>query len=824
MPLHLPSLPITDPVAFFALVTALFLVVPVLFERARIPGLVGLILAGAVIGPNGAGVLERGEAMKLLGSVGLLYLMALVGLELDLEQFRRHRLHSVVFGVSSFLVPLVSGIVVAVMLGYAVPAATLLGAMFASHTLVGYPIASRLGILKTRAVTTVLGATLLTDLLALLVLALVAGVHSGGDDIKFWLRLSVLLPGYVALVLLGVPRLSGWFFRRFGTDSALDFPFIVAVLFASCWLSDALGIEPIIGALLTGFALNPFIPEQSALMSRIRFAATGVFVPFFLVSVGMLVDYRAFGQREAWSAIAALTVSVVASKALAAKLVGRVFGFRPEEGWVMFGLSVSHAAATMAIVLVGYDLGLFDQSIVNAVVVIILVTCVVGPAAVSRWGRVIALEDKHRAPAGPAPVRVLVPISNPATCDTLIDLAILLRPPDSSQPLLPLIVVRGDDTNTDSRVAAAERVLEHAVLRASAAQVPVAPMTRVDHNIADGIARGVTERRASMVVLGWDIRAGAPAPGFGMVVEQLLAKTHAAVMVARTAGSLNPTRRVILVLPPFANHHPGFAAALRVVKLLARQLAATLAVRVIADSTAPFEAVISATKPDVETHYLPPASWRDLVPGLAQSAGHRDVVVLLGAREGTLTWHPRVGRLPRELARAMKEAPLLVIYPGEAAEDDRSTALEPSALDEYLVPARVSSRLPRDPEAALTELIGRELDEAPEVRERAMAALFREIREDSHELRPGIALPHARVDGISSSLLFLGYSPEGVHLPGAHGPVHVLFVLLSPEGAPDLHLRALSAIARACIDDARLDGVLRRHGIERPATSSSEEA
>ena len=342
----------------------------------------------------------------------------------------------------------------------------------------------------------------------------------------------------------GVPRLSRWFFRRMGGDVWLEFVFTMVVLFGSCALSQSLGIEPIIGALVTGLALNRFIPEHGALMSRIRFAADTLFVPFFLVSVGMLVNVRAFAHPDEWLAIGALIAGILVSKGLAVLIIQRRFHFKREDGWVMFGLTSPHAAGSIAIVLVGYRLKWFDGNIVNAVVILVLVTCMVGPWVVSRWGRKVALREEQRGyEPSTAPTRILVPISNPETRDGLIDLAMLLRRPDSDQPILPLMVVREDGAGTEANVAEAERMLSHAVLRAAAGSVPVTPLTRVDYNIAGGIARGIAESRASAVVIGWDSRGG--------VLEQLLERSRVQVMVVRLGQPLNAVTRLVLVLPPF---------------------------------------------------------------------------------------------------------------------------------------------------------------------------------------------------------------------------------------------------------------------------------
>jgi Kef-type K+ transport system membrane component KefB len=830
MPFDYLRLPITEPVLYFALVTAMFFIVPLLFERAGVPGVIGLIIAGAVIGPSGFGLLARDDVMKLLGTVGLLYLMFLVGLELDLERFRRQRQHSLVFGVASFALPQLTGIVVSLALGYGIAASILLGAMFASHTLVAYPIASRFGIVRTRAVTTVLGATLITDLLALLVLAVVIGARRG-VGFGFWLALVASLAGLGVVILWLVPRVARWFFRRLsGGDGATEFIFVMVVLFCCCSAARLVHIEPIIGALLTGLALNRFIPHQSALMSRIRFAGSALLIPFFLLSVGMLVDVRAFGRTEAWAAIAALTISVVASKAVAAKLTQRMFHYAPEDGWVMFGMSVSHAAATMAIVLVGFDVGLLDGAVLNAVVVIILVTCTVGPWAVNRWGRQLALREEAR-PYDPdkASGRILIPISHPKSRDGLLDLGMLLRERTSEEPLLPLMVV-SDDGDSDAKVAEAERMLGAAVLRAAAAAVPVMPLTRVDQNVASGISRAVAETRASTVVLGWDGgRPGADTAVFGSVLDQLLEGSKGQVIVARLTRPLNAVTRVLLILPPFANRHPGFAGAARTVKTLAHQLAAPLRLLVVGDRAEPFEKALAAVRPDADIETAPPIGWRDLEAEVEATVRDDDCIVLVGARHGTLPWHPRLQRLPRMLAGASAGSPLLVLYP---AEQDRVVGPEASASDanirrgidvfDYLQPHRVVADMPRLPfDRALERLLACETDLSPTTRESILSALTRTALEDSFELKPQVALPHVRVEGVGQPLLFLALAREGIDFPHSTQPARIIFLLVSPVESPDEHLRALSAVARLCSEDVRLEELQRKIDPRRKIITST---
>lgn len=806
--LHLPELPFADPVLVFAVAMVVFLLLPRMFERARVPGLIGLILAGAVIGPNGLGILERDATIVLLGTVGLLYLMFLVGLELDLVEFDRHRKHSVVFGLLSFALPQATGTAVSLALGYSAPASVLLGAMFASHTLVAYPIASRLGIVRTPAATTVLGATLLTDMLALLVLAVVAGAWAGETGPVAWLGLVVLLGAYVGSVLVVVPRLARWFFRRIGGDGVSDYVFVLAMLFGWAAAAELLGIEAIIGALLVGFALNRLIPERSPLMSRIKFTAEAIFVPFFLVSVGMLVDYRAFAAGSAWATIGALVIGTVASKAAAAAVTRRLFGFDRDDAGLMFGLSVSHAAATMAITLIGYEVGLFDETIVNAIVVVILVTCLVGPWFVERSGRRVALREEREPPeAGTAPHRILVPLANPRTSDALLDLAIVLRRDDSDEPLHPLMVVgRSGREGAEADVAAAERLLGHAVQRAVDAGVPVVPLTRVDASIASGILRGITETRSSVVVLGWDGgRSGAGERIFGSVLDRVLEQAPQQMVVARLGHPLATTRRVLLVLPPAIDRHPGFYDALAGVKRLASHVGASLTTLVVGEE-ADVESCarhFDRVRPALPSTFVRVTGWSGLLARLRSEAGADDLVVLLSSRRSTLSWHPKLERLPAQLAGLVPES-FLIIYPSRAALPGVRPTEGELRPDRVMVLQGPSFGMAM---ARLARLVVNDVQAARRLRRLLVAS----EREFSNEVQPGVLLPHARLAGLPEPVLALGISRDGIEAPGAAAPVHLVFLLVSPAHQPQAHLRKLAEIARALKAPGVVEETLRRY-------------
>ncbi|HEU4559925.1 MAG TPA: cation:proton antiporter, partial [Longimicrobium sp.] len=565
----LPTLPLTDPVLIMAVAIAVFLLVPLLFERFRVPGVIGLIVAGAALGPHGFGVLERDRTIVLLGTVGLLYLMLMVGLELDLHDFARYRRRSVFFGLASALIPGVVGTGAALALGYGTSSALLVGSAFASHTLLAYPIASRLGIIRNEAVTVALGGTILVDILALVLLAVVVESRGRAIDWTFWAGLAVPFALYVAGVLLVLPRIGRWFFRN-ASEGEIEFVFVLTALFTVSYLAHFGRVEPLIGALLAGLALNPLIPEQSPLMNRVRFVGNAVFIPFFLLSVGMVVDVRALDTPRAWGVAILLALLVMVAKWLASKGTQKLFGYTADEGWVVFGLSVPHAAGTLAIVLVGFDAGLLDQAEVNGVVVMILATCMAGPWVVQRFGRRVALREAEKPyDAALAPRRVLVPLANPATADSLLDLALIVRGRDTADPLRVLMAVPGEGGASEAEVAEAEAVLSHAVLHAAGADVPVVPMTRVDTSIAGAIARAVADTRTSTLVIGWDGRPSATRAVFGSVLDHLLEETRAQVLVARLTHPPRITNRLVVVVPPALDRHHGFPGMLRTVNTVA---------------------------------------------------------------------------------------------------------------------------------------------------------------------------------------------------------------------------------------------------------------
>lgn len=804
----LPTLPVTEPVLIVAIATILFLVAPLLAERARLPGLIGPIVAGALFGPHGLGVLARDATIVLLGTVGLLYLVFMAGLELDLHRFSEYRKRSIVFGFLSFSVPMALALAVMPLLGFSMASTVLMGSIIGSHTLLAYPVASRLGLVKNSAVTMVVGGTLVTDTLALGVLAVVAGSVGGAIGPAFLARLIGGLALYVAVVAWGVPRLGRWFFRRTPGQPPAEFIFLLAVLFACAYLATLFGAQPIIGAFLAGLTLNRLIPNEGPHMSRIRFVGNAIFIPFFLLSVGMLVDARVLaGSARVWIVAGTITLLVHVGKFGGAWASQRLFGYSAREGMVAFGLSLPQAAATLAVTFVGLEIGLFGENTVNAVVVMILVTAVVGPLVVERFGQALALEEEGRPfDPGEVPQRIMVPMANPATSRDLLDLALLIREPHSREPLYPTTVVPAESERSDEMVALAESMLSHAVAHAAGADTPVIPVTRMDHNFASGIARAVTETRSSTVIIGWDGRAAGRRGIFGSVLDQLLELTRQQVLVAKLGHPLNTTRRIVLLVPRGTDHIPGFLQAVRTINRMAGQLGARLQGFTVATPCEGYVERFERTPPRVPAAFEAVDSWASVLRRLRAELKPDDLVVVLSARRGAVSWVSTLERLPGVLAELVPES-FIMMYPSEVANPATRQVLEGGGLLAALDPARVVFDLPPLPlAAALERLLATELaGDAGRLRRTRDALLASDGV--AWELMPGVVVPHARIPGLDRPLLYLGISGEGIRFPGLEEPARLVFLLVTPEERPEEHLSALAGIAGLVSDPARLRAI-----------------
>ncbi|TVP55417.1 MAG: cation:proton antiporter [Nodularia sp. (in: Bacteria)] len=658
------STPIKDPVPVFLMILGIMLIAPLLFEKIRLPGIVGLILAGVVVGPNGLGLLARDNTIELLGTVGLLFLMFMAGLETSLDDMKYNADKAVIFGLATFLVPMALGTGAMMAIGYDLLPAVLVASCFASHTLLALPVASKLGIMRSQVMTTILGGTLITNILALLVLAVVVRAHQGNLTLQFWLFLIPSLIIYTFLILWGLPRLGRWFFQRFGHDEGAEFTFVLATLFVVSYAAQLIQIEPIIGAFLAGVAITQLIPQLSPLMNRIQFIGNTLFVPFFLISVGMLVNPRIlFQEPRALVVSGVMVTAALGSKFIPAWGAGKLFGLSFDNIMVMFGLSVAQAASTLAAITVAYNIELVDQLTVNGTIAMILVTCVASPWVTAEWGQKIKPgEVTIQTPkTGHIGDRVLVPVANPSTEDNLLQLAILLAK-SAKGTLLPLhILLEQNSAISPEDKTRQNQLLSTAEMIAHAAVTNVTPIGRIDESIDKGIARVAEEKQASVIVCGWKGYSTYQENLFGGVIDKIVTRSYVPVLVTRFPLPIEHTGRVFIAFTTQQTYASSFKQSIQLAKSLATELKASLQLLHV---VAVRGRGASVELTDIE---LPPDTpilkvRGNFVRQVSRLLKTNDLLLLNGTVEQKTQLFSLLGHAPEAIARNHPQVAMIIAY------------------------------------------------------------------------------------------------------------------------------------------------------------------
>ena len=667
-PFAFPDVPLEEPVLVFTLALAVFLVAPLLIRRAGLPGIVGIVLLGAALGPGGIGIIEEVAAIELLGLVGLIYLLFTVGLDMDIRGFKQSPDSAAFFGLMSFGIPFVVGSVGGhYLIGLDPLAAILLAAVFASHTLLAYPIVNRLGINKNPAVTAVFGGILFTDTLALTVLAIVMGAEDGAFGIGLFADVALSLFLLFGLTLLVVPRASRWFFRSFSEESYFEFLFVLVAFFLAASLAEMLNLDGILGAFIAGIALNRQIPEGGTLHNRITFVGNAFFIPFFLLYVGTLVDFRVILDGLNTLSIAAfIIVTMFVCKFIAAWLVGYVKNYNTDERTVIFGLSTGQAAAALAITLIGFEAGLFDTAVLNAVVLLLLVTAIISPwiteRAAGRMAVSAEIGDEDRDAMDP---RILLPLSHSAELQRrLLELAFVLKGGPADEPVHVLTVVQPDGEDIEEQVTKARAELADLEEISSAAEVPIQVESRVNHNIGSGISQAAIEEEANLVIMGWD--AGQPFRHriFGSIIDHVIDQLQIPVMIARLGHPVNTTKRMFILLPRGIIHHDGFFESLYLFKSLAERLGSEVMVIAIDDNTDAYERVFGYVEPELDASFDAIDGWQETLSYLDEELTAEDLVTVIGAERGGVGWHRALENLPQQL-RDLPPHSFLIVHPRE---------------------------------------------------------------------------------------------------------------------------------------------------------------
>ncbi|WP_090382920.1 cation:proton antiporter [Natronobacterium texcoconense] len=670
----LSGFPLEDPIYVFTLALAAFLVGPLLIKRLGQPGIVGIVLLGVLIGPDGTGLVAHGDAIELLGTVGLVYLLFTVGLELNLRGFFRAPENAAVFGLTSFFLPLTVGVFVCTsVLGFDFWPALLLSAVFASHTLLAYPIVNRYDVTQNDAVTAVFGGILFTDTLALTLLAIVLGVADGGG-------LSPLLIGQVfsslillfATVWLVVPPIARWFFYNLSDESYFEFLFVLVFVFASASLAEILGIDGILGAFVAGVAFNRLIPQGSTLMNRIEFVGNAFFIPFFLLHVGMLVNVGVILDGPQTLQIATVIIAtMIGTKFVAAWTVGELLDFDRTERGVMFGLSSGQAAAALAITILGVEAGLFGAAELNAVVLMLLVTALVSPWITERYSRRLAVSDDADPEREDAvDPRILLPLPpDSENRRDLLEFGFLLRDESGTNPIHLLSVVRPSwSGDTESNVEEVESQLRDLAEFAYAAEAPLEIETRVNHNVASGIARGALETRSDHVIMGWNPSKTFGEKVFGSIIDQVLDWTTLPVSVTHFGHPVNTTGHLRVIVPRSIDHHDGFYEGVYKVKRLADKLGVPITVYVFEEQTNRYQQLFDFVEIDVSAEFETVSGWDDLQSELRDVTESNDLVVTLSSRVGGVGWDDELEALPNRLVELPSRS-FVVFYLREGEPD-----------------------------------------------------------------------------------------------------------------------------------------------------------
>ncbi|MEJ6979515.1 cation:proton antiporter [Pedobacter sp. P351] len=667
------SLPLKNPVIIFSLVLFIILFAPILFNKIKIPHIVGLIAAGIVIGPYGLNLLLRDSSIVLFGTVGLLYIMFTAGLEIDMEEFKKNRLKSLVFGIFTFILPLVLGSLAAYyMLNFSVYPSILFGSMLSTHTLLAYPIVSKYGIAQIRAVTLTIGGTIVTDILSLLVLAAVTGMTRGDIGFSFWIRLVLGCIIFGCIVFLLFPIIARWFFKRFD-DHISQYIFVLAMVFLGSFLAEIAGLEAIIGAFLSGLALNRFIPHVSPLMNRIEFVGNAFFIPFFLIGVGMLVDVSVLFKGLGAITVAAVMILVaVTSKYLAAVFTRKTFNLSKDEQRLIFGLSNARVGATLAIVLIGYNIilaetasgepiRLLNEDVLNGAVLMILVTCTISSFVVEKAAQVIALKEESSFQTQThTNERILISFAYPETVSDLVDFGLMLKPHKSDIPVYALHVTL-DDNAMDNSGVDGKKMMVKALKHASATGNVLIPITRFDINISHGIIYTIKEHNITDVLIGLHHNSDQQA-FFGPTAEKILKSIQDTIYIYKPSQPFNTLKKMVVLVPDQAELEPGFVHWFDKLTTIAKSAGMPITFYAGDKTLAELKIANENTINGPAMQFNEFNNWEDFLI-FSRELKSNEFFVIINSRYGNVSYNQYLEKLPYYLSSYFQNNSFMILYP-----------------------------------------------------------------------------------------------------------------------------------------------------------------
>ncbi|MBB4803442.1 Kef-type K+ transport system membrane component KefB [Flavobacterium nitrogenifigens] len=690
--IHHISLPIEDPLLKFLIELIIILCIPLLLNKIKVPHLLGLIIAGAVIGPNGFGVLSRDSSVVVTGTTGLLYIMFLAGLEIDMADFKKNKWKSILFSLYTFTVPFVLGLVGGYyVLGFSFLTSVLFASLFSSHTLIVYPMVSGLGIAKNLSVNITVGGTMITDVLSLLVLAVVVGMSQGEVGAAFWLKLSISMIVFTLIVLLVFPIIARWFFKNV-EDKISQYLFVIVMIYLAALLAELAGIESIIGAFFAGLALNRLIPHTSSLMNRVEFVGNAIFIPFFLISVGMLIDFSAFIQS--WETLWVAAIMLIASiggKYFAAMLTKKTFKLTNDEGQLIFGMSSASAAATLASVMVGYNIiigendagepiRLLNDHVLNGSILLILISCTVSSFVSMASAQKIAEADKDNKVSGNSEEKenILLALNHEETVEKIVNLGLIVKTSTNKDRVFAVNVI--NEAENESSVKNAEKILETAVKAASAADVKLNPITRHDNDTASGISNVIKEKEITDLIIGLQGEKGFSASFGYNLYNGYLQNKNINLMVYHAVQPVSTIKKYVVLIPENAEMDAGFFHSMLRIWNIGRNSGAKMNFYGKDKTMQILKRIVK--KATIEASFDIISSWEE-AQQTAFDLKEDDGLIIMMANKGMHSYFAKMQEVPNLLNSRVSNNNYMLIYPFSKIEKNTAEKRAVSSHDDF---------------------------------------------------------------------------------------------------------------------------------------------
>ena len=685
--------PITDPTLIFFVVLLIVLFAPIIMGKLRIPHIIGMVLAGIVIGKYGLNILERDSSFELFGKVGLYYIMFLAALEMDMEGMKKNKSQLLIYGLLTCFIPFTLTYFMSIhLLHYSTKASLLLSCIMASNTLIAYPIVSRYGLQQKPSVTLSVGSSMLSLLIALVILAGLVASFGEHDGVLFWIFFAAKFAAYCGFMIFLIPRLTRWFLRRY-SDAVMQFIFVMAMLFMSAALSQIVGIEGVFGAFFAGLILNRYIPHISPLMNRLEFIGNALFIPYFLIGVGMLINVNLLfqGGHILW-VIFCIVFFGTLGKAIAAYAACLGFRLPLSSGHMMFGLTSAHAAGSIAMVMVGMNIligpntYLVNDDMLNGVVIMILFTCIISSLLTDWSSQKIILRDKELPEAEDEKKgndeKILIPVRYPEYADSLMDLALLVRNQKLNRGLVCLNVVY-DDKDMRYNQEQGRQLLDHCSQLAAATDVMTQTQVRIAANIANGIKHAFNEFQCSEIIIGMHMHPERSPKFWGEFHQSLFNGLSRQIIMARVIQPLNTIRRIQVAVPSRAEFEPGFYRWLERLSRMAGNLDCRIQFHGRTETLALINEYIQNRHHEVRADYALMNHWNEM-PQLAAQISNDHMLVVITARKGTVSYKTALERLPEEITRFFSGTNLMIIFPDQYGDSsgDQLTFAEPQHQEE----------------------------------------------------------------------------------------------------------------------------------------------